>query len=506
MTEDFVVVGAGAGGSAAAAYLHHAGASVAVLSDGPDRTADLLDHPARATLYNQFGLFAQRSVPNTGTGGAWQQIVGAGGNNMHNGAVHQMPPLDRMDVLLGGDGTALRAARWLARAPVTRMAVRETPECGDARASDLLNLTYKYERGPLGCLPQQMYGYCAAAPNCTLGCRRLGCEANSFHMALGGEAGARPRSDGIRKTTMYTDLLQPVVNGGVRVLHNRTAERVLLEAGRAVAVRAGSLTVCSRCGVVLSGGVWGSAEVLMRTLGLSELGGLWEQTVLPVAPFYDRTLVPSLDDCADELLTGNLHLAGPGRPQAEFTICAANPAEGRASPVLLAAWVISMNATERGTVVLRDPVSGRVSGSLAPEPAAAMAEAAAALFDELRSRYGADLVLPPVPAATIGSHHLGGGLRGAASAGRVPSIPNLFVGDMAAFDDDVWGYTTGAAAVAGATAAMRALDECGDPPQADGGSSRSAVAMLVGGAALFLFLLVLSVIICEYIEPAALAP
>jgi len=41
----------------------------------------------------------------------------------------------------------------------------------------------------------------------------------------------------------------------------------------------------------------------------------------------------------------------------------------------------------------------------------------------------------------------------------VHGLANIFVGDMSAYDDDVWGYTTAAAAVAGATAAMRALEE-----------------------------------------------
>jgi choline dehydrogenase-like flavoprotein len=449
---DFVVVGGGAGGAAAAAYLHRAGASAFVLSDGPDRTAALLDSPVRLTLYNQFGRFEQRGVRNTATGGNWQQITGAGGNNLHNGAVHQMPPLGRLDALLGGDGTARRAADWLARAGVATMVVGDTPECGDAAGADLRNLSFKYERGPMGCLPQQMYAYCADA--------RVGCQSDSLHLALGGEARARGRTDGFRKTTMYSDLLKPDLNDSVWVLHETRGEQLRLAHGRVVSVRASSGdNVCARGGVVLAGGVWGTAEVLMRTLGRTELGGLWEQTVLPLAPGLDPSLV-SMADCADDLRTGNLHLAGRTRPQAEFTICAANAAEGRSSPVLLAAWIIGMNATERGNVSLQDPATDRVSGSLPRAAPAVMEEAARAIFAELRARYGSDLVLPVVSAAfTMSTHHLGGGLRGVASAGRVHGLDNVFVGDMSAYDDDVWGYTTGAAAVAGVTAAMRALEE-----------------------------------------------
>jgi len=242
------VVGGGAGGAAAAAYLHRAGAAVLVLSDGPDRTAALLDSPARLTLYNQFGRFEQRSVRNTATGGGWQQIVGAGGNNMHNGAEHQMPPLERLDALLGGGGTARRAAGWLARAGVTTMVVGDTPECGDAAGADLRNLSFKYERGPMGCLPQQMYAYCADV--------HAGCRSDSLHLAMGGETRARGRTDGIRKVTMYSDLLQPDLGGSVQVLHGTRGERLELAHGRAVSVGTpGGGRVCARGGVVLAGGV-----------------------------------------------------------------------------------------------------------------------------------------------------------------------------------------------------------------------------------------------------------
>jgi len=397
---DFVVVGGGAGGAAAAAYLHRVGASVLVLSDWPDRTAALLDSPVRLTLYNQFGRFEQRGVRNTATGGGWQQIVGGGGNNMHNGAVNQMPPLSRLDALLGDGGTAQRAAGWLARAGVTTMVVGNTPECGDAAGADLRNLSYKYERGPMECLPQTMYTYCADA--------RAGCRPDSLHLALGGETRARARTDGIRKVTMYSDLLQPDLGSSARVLHDTRGERLELAHGRAVSVHTpGGGRVCARWGVVLAGGVFGTAEVLMRTLGWTELGGLWEQKVLPLAPVLMDPSPVLMADCADDLRTGNLHLAGRTRPQAEFTICAANATAGRPSPVLLAAWVIGMNATERGNVTLQDPATDRVSRSLAPAAPAVMEEAARAVFEELRARCRSDLVLPVFSAAfTLGLHHL----------------------------------------------------------------------------------------------------
>ena len=176
------------------------------------------------------------------------------------------------------------------------------------------------------------------------------------------------------------------------------------------------------------------------------------------------------------------------RPQAEFTICAANATEGRPSPVLLAAWVIGMNATERGNVTLQDPATDQVSGSLPRAAPAVMEEAARAVFAELRARYRFDLVLPVVSAAfTMSSHHLGGGLRGAASAGRVHGLDNVFVGDMSAYDEDVWGYTTAAAAVAGVTAAMRALEEAdwhnataGPPPPLSATTLHTVAGITIG--------------------------
>jgi len=316
---------------------------------------------------------------------------------------------------------------------------------------------------------------------------------------MGGETRARGRTDGIRKVTMYSDLLQLDLGSSDWVLHGTRGERLELAHGRAVSVRTpGGGRVCARRGVVLAGGVFGTAEVLMRTLGRTELGGLWEQTVLPPAPVLLEPSLVSMADCADDLRTGNLHLAGRTRPQAEFTICAANAAEGRPSPVLLAAWVISMNATERGNVTLQDPATDRVSGSLAPAAPAVMEEAARAIFAELRARYGSDLMLPVVSAAfTLGSHHLGGGLRGAATAGRVHGLGNVFVGDMSAYSDDVWGYTTAAAAVAGITAAMRTLEDAERHGAAPGPPPPRSTSALVAVATLAMCVTVAIALVCN---------
>ena len=48
----------------------------------------------------------------------------------------------------------------------------------------------------------------------------------------------------------------------------------------------------TRCGVVLSAGVWGSSEILMRTFNRTSLGGLWEHAV------SRRRLVPAESEVA----------------------------------------------------------------------------------------------------------------------------------------------------------------------------------------------------------------
>jgi len=221
---------------------------------------------------------------------------------------------------------------------------------------------------------------------------------------------------------------------------------------------------------VSAGGVWGTAELLMRSLELTQLEGLWEHTVLPI--FTASLYIPSgtAVDCANQILTGNLHTTGRVRAQAEFIVCPANPDQGRAKPILLAAWVISMNATERGSISLQSASGARVSANLQRGSAEDSLEAVDQIYAELKSRYGSDLVTPDASLRVpfrVTTHHLGGGLRPAASAGRVNNVPNVFIGDMSAYESPVFGYTTGAAAVAGITAAMRAVEEgatCTAPP------------------------------------------
>ena len=71
-----IVVGAGAGGGAAAGYLQAMGVDSLVISDGPDRSNLLGDVPSSDTTYNYFGGFTQRSVTNE-AGGAWTQARAA---------------------------------------------------------------------------------------------------------------------------------------------------------------------------------------------------------------------------------------------------------------------------------------------------------------------------------------------------------------------------------------------------------------------------------------------
>jgi len=204
---DFVVVGAGAGGAAAAAYLQSLGKSAIVLSDGPDNTGTLRTSPAWQTLYNYFGKFSQREVANSNAnGGPWQQVVGAGGNNLHNGGVHQLPPVDQLDALLGGDGKALDAALWLSRAPLAHMIGAETAQCNDAPAALLTNITYKYFRGPEGCVPVQRYAYCSADRTCNSGCAVAGCSVDAEIGAQAQSPALKPYAERLRKTTMYESI------------------------------------------------------------------------------------------------------------------------------------------------------------------------------------------------------------------------------------------------------------------------------------------------------------
>ena len=154
-----------------------------------------------------------------------------------------------------------------------------------------------------------------------------------------------PLAAGLRKSTMYIDLFEAAVATASAtaveagflynlssVRHNTKGDRVLFDGyvARAVQLSSGEIA-CARCGIILAGGVWGSAELLMKSLGRTSLDGLWEHGVIPI---FDTALLGAALPCNASLLrAGNLHTNSPGRAQAEYLLCDTSP------PRLLAAWV-----------------------------------------------------------------------------------------------------------------------------------------------------------------------
>ena len=238
---------------------------------------------------------------------------------------------------------------------------------------------------------------------------------------------------GLRKHSWFSDLVDlsdprftfSASRGASLDLHQTST--VGSDPKRATAVRtaAGELAR-ARCAVILSAGVWGTASMLMSSLGSTTLSGLWEHAVQPIVnPIqFDATFISR---CYGRLRTGNLHSTGPYKAQAEFIICAADPAVAGSAPTLLSAWVLSQKASARGTIHLLDG-DGTVAGNythLAGEPDAA-AGAVDEIIAELKARYGSDLSVPDLSELNIvPSHHLGGGVSPVASAGRVHSLRPL---------------------------------------------------------------------------------
>uniref|UniRef100_A0A7S4F0F1 Glucose-methanol-choline oxidoreductase N-terminal domain-containing protein n=1 Tax=Chrysotila carterae TaxID=13221 RepID=A0A7S4F0F1_CHRCT len=337
---DVILVGAGAGGAAAAAFLQSStnAERILVLTDGDDKSNLLAEDKFDDTVYNYFGKFDQREIPNKMGGASWIQTMGPGGNNLHNGGVHQLPPPGQLDTLLGGNGDAIKATTWLASAGPSSLAASATAECNDR---DPTNLKNYYLNGPLGCSPLHRYAYCDSSDDeCSL-------EAS---VASGSSSTARAvfgaMTSGLHKTSMWGDLVDKSASQltisplkGVQIVKDATGTRAT-----GVQLSDGSVPR-ARCSVVLSAGVWGTAEILMRTFGLRKLGGLWEHAVLPV---LDPLLYPGpdglantqgMDDsgCTSRLKAGNLHTPTRERAQAEFLICEADPNVTGDAPRLLAA-------------------------------------------------------------------------------------------------------------------------------------------------------------------------
>jgi choline dehydrogenase-like flavoprotein len=215
VTVDYVVVGSGAGGSAAAVYLARAGASVAVVEAGPWR--DPSDYPS--SVYGGLRDMMDDWGSTVTMGRAIWPIVQArlvGGTTVVNSAICVRTPGDifrNWKERFGVGGDEMAEAVWRHQDRVeSDLSVSEVPEASLGR-SNVLALTGDAALGYGGHVMRRYVKGCEGSGQCLQGCKNL------------------------RKQSTNLNYLPEVITRGGTILSSAPVDRVMFEGKRAIGVR-----------------------------------------------------------------------------------------------------------------------------------------------------------------------------------------------------------------------------------------------------------------------------
>ncbi|HSK49731.1 MAG TPA: GMC family oxidoreductase N-terminal domain-containing protein, partial [Solirubrobacterales bacterium] len=241
---DVAIVGSGAGGAVAAAMLAEAGLDVLMLEAGGDFNRD--NYPADpleaiATLYRDGGLTIAEGMPAIPVPVAKT----VGGTTVINSGTCFRPPEAVLEswrrdfgMEWSGDLDAdlSEAERFLRIEPLDPETMGRNGQLAMEGAEAIGASGGPISRNAGGCVQ------CSSCP--------FGCPIDA-------------------KRGMHVSYLPRAVAAGARLRTGVEADRVLVENGRAVGVRAGSYTVRARVATIVAGGSLGTPELLLR----SGLGG-----------------------------------------------------------------------------------------------------------------------------------------------------------------------------------------------------------------------------------------
>lgn len=251
---DFVVVGSGAGGGAAARVLAASGARVVVLEEGPHAEARTLGAVAMDSMARLFRNQGKQAAFGRATTPILQGACVGGTTFVNSAIVWRLPGdvLRRWHRDFGlGDGLPERALDDAAARLEDELSVRPVVEGVTSNRQDLLLRAGAAELGIAGRFIHRYERGCKGSSRCLHGCPN--------------EA---------KQSTAVSSLRRAVADGAFVVAHARV-ERVVVERGRAVAVcgRIGGdgpesgqrFRLGARRAVVVAGGVIQSSNLLWRS-------------------------------------------------------------------------------------------------------------------------------------------------------------------------------------------------------------------------------------------------
>lgn len=426
-THDYIVVGSGAGGSVAAAYLRKQGANFTWLEAGGDESDRLQTYAAVNPQSKPTDLWEPvRLVTNSNRDLRYQIPRGTGGMTSHYVGVNYWTLSDTMDSLqmMGDDLEALE------------FVVNNTLK-GNVRCDEVDTRYHTHARDPSSPAPE--FGNETtyfSFPMCLYGrCNASTCRLNDWMAAT---IGLTPPETRWHRQSSYIEY------GGdfIRLYHNVTGLR--MDGKRIVGVRVRkpnepTFLVCSSRAVLLAAGVMGNARILRES---------YPFFAQPVIVHINSPIVTGVETCDQGSISGGtLHHQ---RFLSTFAACTVNGikrlvyATPQAVNVRTSGQIIFENDTYAARVNYDDPL---IYNTLWDDFATVALEL-----------IGVTIEFPSDKRIQYASYHWTGDTD-VVYRSKHRSYNNLYIADAMAVTGATGGWTSFNARVAGALAAMRALDE-----------------------------------------------
>ena len=448
---DFVLIGSGAGGSAAAAMLRAKNASFVWFEGGTDESHKLTTFPAidprsyPSNVYTPAALkFGQQSIPSAipfGTGGMTSHYVGVQYWTLED-------TVSSLQLTTDDDFEGLEFVRnHTNRQHVMCDAFVESVHTHPRASADPAT------EEEFASLPMCMYGTCKAGADA--------CQLNKWFMASAGMGESTSAISGWHRSSSFLEYGSAPILG-----HRATSLRIDGSRATGVYLRENATVdklACARNGVLLAAGVMGDSKIVLSSLVDEELSFFAQ----PVMVYYDPAVISHVEACdPGSAQGGTFHrlptVASPHGFLSTLGIC--NVGGQRRI-----AWMTpqSVHPYIRGTIGLRN---GSVEAMLnVNENESIMRDLIQDVEMAVRRLYNVTLNMSSSHQTFENAAYHWTGTQKDVYKSRFRRLDNVWFADAMGVTGNTSGWTSFNARVAGAVAANRALmwssDVCADVKQ-----------------------------------------